>query len=156
MAGQASLSPIPHPPSPTIFGIRHHGPGSARSLRAALEQLRPDAILVEGPPDAAEVLPLLAHPDMRPPVALLIYAPEAPRRAVYYPFALFSPEWQALHYGLTNGIPVRFMDLPQAYQLGVGGQELGVGEDSSNPNADHAEEPPTPNPQLPTPRHDPL
>ena len=34
-----------------IFGIRHHGPGSARSLRAALEQLRPDAILVEGPPD---------------------------------------------------------------------------------------------------------
>src|SRR5215211_5163399 len=120
-------SPSPHPPNPWIFGIRHHGPGSARSLRAALEQLRPDAILVEGPPDAAEVLPLLAQPDMRPPVALLIYAPDAPRRAVYYPFALFSPEWQALHYGLTNGIPVRFMDLPQAHQLGVGSQELGVG-----------------------------
>ena len=62
--------------APTIFGIRHHGPGSARSLRAALEALRPDAILVEGPPDAAEVLPLLTHPDMRPPVALLIYVPD--------------------------------------------------------------------------------
>ena len=48
-----------------LFGIRHHGPGSARSLRAALEHLRPDAILVEGPPDAAEVLPLLDH--MLPP-----------------------------------------------------------------------------------------
>ena len=104
------MSPTPNSLllSPTIFGIRHHGPGSARSLRAALEQLRPDAILVEGPPDAAEVLPLLAHADMRPPVALLIYAPEAPRRAVYYPFAIFSPEWQALHYGLTQGIPDEF------------------------------------------------
>ena len=41
-----------------------------------------------------------------------------PRRAVFYPFALFSPEWQAIHYGARrNGIPVRFMDLPQAYQL---------------------------------------
>src|SRR5215211_6896544 len=112
-------TPNSHPPSPSIFGIRHHGPGSARSLLRALEDLRPDAILVEGPPDAAEVLPLLAHPDMRPPVALLIYAPDAPRRAVYYPFALFSPEWQALHFGLANGIPVRFMDLPQAHQLAV-------------------------------------
>jgi hypothetical protein len=100
-----------------IFGIRHHGPGSARSLRLALEALRPDALLVEGPPDAAAALPLLAHPAMQPPVALLIYAPEAPRLAVYYPFAVFSPEWQALRYGLSNGIEVRFMDLPQAHQL---------------------------------------
>src|SRR5215213_8789426 len=142
-------SPIPHPPSPSIFGIRHHGPGSARSLRVALEQLRPDAILVEGPPDAAEVLPLLAHPDMRPPVALLVYAPEAPRRAVYYPFALFSPEWQALHFGLTNGIPVRFMDLPQAYQLGDRDQGLGDGE---TPHVDEIIEDTLP----PNPRADPL
>jgi uncharacterized protein DUF5682 len=104
-------------PSIHIFGIRHHGPGSARSLRRSLETLRPDIILVEGPPDAAAVLPLLVHPSMRPPVALLIYAPDAPRRAVYYPFAVFSPEWHALHFGLTSGIPVRFMDLPQAHQL---------------------------------------
>src|SRR5437879_4818919 len=100
-----------------IFGIRHHGPGSARSLRQALEAPEPDCLLVEGPPDAAGVLPLLAHPEMRPPVALLIYRPDEPRRAAYYPFALFSPEWQAIHYGLTRSIPVRFMDLPQAYFL---------------------------------------
>src|SRR5205085_8103088 len=115
-----AVSPNTQPPAPNtyIFGIRHHGPGSARSLRTALEALRPDMILVEGPPDAAEVLPLLADPAMRPPVALLVYAPDQPRRAVYYPFARFSPEWQALHFGLTNGIPLRFMDLPQALQLG--------------------------------------
>src|SRR5687768_14421682 len=93
-----------------IFGIRHHGPGSARSLRQALEALQPDALLVEGPPDAAEVLPLLAHEEMKPPVALLLYVPDRPKYAVYYPLALFSPEWQAIQFGLRNGIPVRFMD----------------------------------------------
>jgi hypothetical protein len=100
-----------------IFGIRHHGPGSSRSLRTALEALQPDCVLVEGPPDAEAVLPLLAHADMQPPVALLVYRPDEPRRAVYYPFAVFSPEWQAIHYSLTNRVPVRFMDLPQAYGL---------------------------------------
>ncbi len=106
-----------------IFGIRHHGPGSARSVRQALEKLRPDVILVEGPPEAEAVLPLLAHAQMQPPVALLLYVPDQPDQAVYYPFAVFSPEWQAIHYGLTQGIPVRFMDLPQAHQLGKTEQE---------------------------------
>jgi uncharacterized protein DUF5682 len=101
----------------SVFGVRHHGPGSARSLRRALEKLRPDCLLVEGPPDAAEVLPLLGHQRMRPPVALLIYPPDQPHRAVFYPFAVFSPEWQALDYGLSRKIAVRFMDLPQSHQL---------------------------------------
>jgi hypothetical protein len=98
-----------------ILGIRHHGPGSARSVRRLLESLEPDVILVEGPPDGEEMLPLLTHAEMEPPVALLIYRPEAPGEAVFYPFAVFSPEWQALHYGLSRQIPVRFMDLPQAH-----------------------------------------
>src|SRR5205807_10165021 len=114
-----------------VFGIRHHGPGSARSLQQALETLQPDCILVEGPPDAAAVLPLLAHQNMQPPVALLIYRPDEPRRAVYYPFAVFPPEWRAIHYGLTNNVPVRFMDLPQAYGLA---QPL-PGEDEDEPAA---------------------
>src|SRR5690349_13492196 len=92
-----------------IFGIRHHGPGSARSLRLALETWRPDCVLVEGPPDAAAVLPLLAHPEMKPPVALLVYVPEEPARSVYYPFAVYSPEWQAIDYALRSHVPVRFM-----------------------------------------------
>jgi hypothetical protein len=106
-----------------VFGIRHHGPGCARSLRAALEELQPDIVLVEGPPDAQAVLPFLTHKEMQPPVALLIYAPEQPKQAVYYPFTHFSPEWQALHFTLERGIPVRFMDLPQAIQLARAPQE---------------------------------
>ncbi|HEV7126757.1 MAG TPA: DUF5682 family protein, partial [Ktedonobacterales bacterium] len=100
-----------------IFGIRHHGPGCARSLRAALAALAPDIVLVEGPPDAQAILPLLSHAAMEPPVAMLLYVPDAPQRAVYYPFTHFSPEWQALRYAAGAGIPARFMDLPQAIQL---------------------------------------
>jgi hypothetical protein len=105
----------------TIFGIRHHGPGCARSLRAALERLAPDVVLVEGPPDAQHILPLIAHEQMLPPVALLIYPPDQPQRAVYYPFTIFSPEWQALRYAAERGIPARFMDLPQAVMLARSG-----------------------------------
>jgi hypothetical protein len=100
-----------------IFGVRHHGPGSARSLRRALAELRPDIVLVEGPPDADPILPLLAHPELRPPVALLVYAADEPRRAVFYPFASFSPELQAIRHALAHGVPVRYMDLPQFHQL---------------------------------------
>ena len=44
--------------SVTVFGIRHHGPGSARSLLLALRESKPDAVLVEGPPDADGLLAL--------------------------------------------------------------------------------------------------
>ena len=101
-----------------VFGIRHHGPGSARSLLAALEGMRPDAVLVEGPPDAEDVLPLLARPEMKPPVALLVYPPDAPQNAAYYPFAAFSPEWQALRYAHASGAKARFIDLPRSLDLG--------------------------------------
>jgi hypothetical protein len=102
----------------SVFGIRHHGPGSARSLVAALTALRPDAVLVEGPPDGNAVIGMAAHPEIRPPVALLVYPPDAPRRAAVYPFAAFSPEWQAIRYALAGEVPVRFIDLPVANRVG--------------------------------------
>ncbi len=110
-----------------IFGIRHHGPGCARSLCLALEELQPDIVLVEGPSDAKDVLPLLIHRDMQPPVALLVYAPDKPHLAAYYPFTSFSPEWQALSYALKRAIPARFIDLPQSIQLARRSQEETVG-----------------------------
>ncbi|WP_338023792.1 DUF5682 family protein [Archangium primigenium] len=100
-----------------VLGVRHHGPGSARGVRAALEQLQPDVVLIEGPPEADGLLALAAHAEMKPPVALLVYAVEAPARAVFYPFAVFSPEWQALQYAVARALPVRFIDLPQTHQL---------------------------------------
>ena len=102
-----------------IFGIRHHGPGCARALEAALEDWRPDAVLIEGPPEADAALALAAAADVRPPVALLVYPPDAPAEAVFFPFAGFSPEWRALRHGLARDVPVRFIDLPHAARAGA-------------------------------------
>ena len=41
-----------------LFGVRHHGPGSARALVAALDELQPDMVLIEGPPEADELVAL--------------------------------------------------------------------------------------------------
>ena len=101
----------------TVFGIRHHGPGSARTLERALTQLEPDTILIEGPPDADKLLDLAAHEEMAPPVALLAYVPDEPGRAAFWPFARFSPEWRAIVYAHEHEVPVRFCDLPAANSL---------------------------------------
>ncbi|MEU4317007.1 DUF5682 family protein, partial [Nocardia sp. NPDC024068] len=102
-----------------VFGIRHHGPGSARSLRLALEEFRPDTILIEGPADADPLVAFAAAETMVPPVALLGYVADEPARAAFWPYAVFSPEWQALRYAITHEIPVRFCDLPAAHALAV-------------------------------------
>src|SRR5688572_5009404 len=102
-----------------LFGIRHHGPGSARALAAALEELKPDLILVEGPPEADELVALAADEQMRPPVALLVYGTqETGKTAAFWPFAVFSPEWQAIRYAVSHEVPLRFCDLPAAAKLG--------------------------------------
>lgn len=98
----------------TVLGVRHHGPGSARMLVRAFERLDPDAVLIEGPPDAQDVLMLAGHKAMKPPVALLVYEPERPSEAAYYPFATFSPEWQSIRWGLERQREVRFIDLPRS------------------------------------------
>ncbi|MFG1706762.1 DUF5682 family protein [Nonomuraea sp. M3C6] len=98
-----------------VLGVRHHGPGSARAVLAELERLTPDAILIEGPPEADALVALA--PELEPPVALLAHVPGAPARAAFWPFAGFSPEWQAILYGTSAGIPVRFCDLPAAHSL---------------------------------------
>jgi hypothetical protein len=100
-----------------LFGIRHHGPGSAASLVAALDALQPTAVLIEGPPEGDALIPYAAAPDMRPPVALLAYAKDDPANAVFFPFAGFSPEWQAMRWSLRQQRQVRFIDWPAAMSL---------------------------------------
>ncbi|MFN2142715.1 MAG: DUF5682 family protein [Candidatus Promineifilaceae bacterium] len=113
-----------------IFGIRHHGPGSALALRQALEELDPDILLVEGPPDGNAILHWLNHPQMILPTAVLIYRPDRPQSAAYYPYTKFSPETQAIRFALERNRPVRFADLPQKYLMAaqtrpsLPGQEL--------------------------------
>ena len=105
-----------------VFGVRHHGPGSAHSLRLALDEMQPDCVLIEGPPDADGVIQWVADERMTPPVALLTYVKGDPGRAAYFPFAEYSPEWQALRHAVGRGIPVRFMDLPMKHQFAFVGR----------------------------------
>ena len=100
-----------------VFGIRHHGPGSARSLVAALTEYQPDAVLIEGPADADPLLRWVLADGMTPPLALLAYAPDRPQTAAFWPYAVFSPEWQAMIYAVRRDIDVGFCDLPAASML---------------------------------------
>ncbi|MFE0463167.1 DUF5682 family protein [Kitasatospora sp. NPDC058965] len=103
----------------TLLGVRHHGPGSARAVASALTALRPDAVLIEGPPEADAVLALAGRPETVPPVALLVHPVDDPARAACWPFAAFSPEWVALRHALAAGVAVRFIDLPAAARFAV-------------------------------------
>ncbi|MFI7599466.1 DUF5682 family protein [Actinoplanes sp. NPDC049681] len=100
-----------------LYGIRHHGPGSARAVVQELDRQRPTLLLVEGPPEADDLVRWVADPGLEPPVALLGYATDDPRRSAFWPFAVFSPEWQAIRWAVRNDVPVRFFDLPYAYRL---------------------------------------
>ncbi|MCA0048508.1 DUF5682 family protein [Mesorhizobium sp. B283B1A] len=101
----------------SYFGIRHHGPGSAASLVRALQELKPLAVLIEGPADASALLPLLARPEMQPPVALLCYPEDDPASTSFWPFAEFSPEYQATLWAVANNATVRFIDLPSSARV---------------------------------------
>jgi hypothetical protein len=119
------------------LGIRHHGPGSARSVLRALGQLNPQCVLVEGPSDAENVIEYAARDGMKPPVAVLIHQTDRPADAVYYPLAEFSPEWQAIRWAIAHKVPLRFIDLPQSHRMAIHAKRMadlkaasGSGDDS--------------------------
>ncbi|NNN38277.1 hypothetical protein HLK59_49930, partial [Streptomyces sp. S3(2020)] len=136
---------------PLLLGVRHHGPGSARAVRAALEGARPRVVLIEGPPEADALIPLAADEDMRPPVALLAHAVDEPGRSTFWPLAEFSPEWVAIRWALEHEVPARFIDLPATHSLAWEGDrgeeaveerrgeprgvEVGDGDGASEPEA---------------------
>ncbi|MDR1486144.1 MAG: DUF5682 family protein [Planctomycetaceae bacterium] len=117
-----------------IFGIRHHGPGCARSLNAALERLQPDIVLVEAPPEGEEVIELAANPEMIPPVAMIVYTPDKPDAAVFYPFASFSPEWNAIQFALKKNISLRLIDLPWKHRFALDEIEMQKEKNSGQEN----------------------
>lgn len=116
----------PAGPEIRVLGIRHHGPGSARAVRQVLERWRPDRVLIEGPVEADPLVAIAADPELVPPVALLAYRTDEPAAAAFWPLAVFSPEWQAVHWAARRGVPVSFMDLPAGVLL--------AGENRSGPD----------------------
>ncbi|WP_433546096.1 DUF5682 family protein [Streptomyces sp. CA-294286] len=128
----APNAPSPPPRGPWLLGVRHHGPGSARAVREALDAARPRAVLIEGPPEGDALLPLAADPGMRPPVALLAHVRDDPGRASFWPLAEFSPEWVAIRWALAHDAAVRFVDLPAAHSLAAREERTEGGADGED------------------------
>lgn len=97
---------------PILFGVRHLSPAGGWHLRRLLEDVKPRLVLVEGPSDLTPQMADLTHPQTHPPVALLAFTMDAPVRSILYPFAVYSPEYQAIQWAAEHGAACRFMDLP--------------------------------------------
>ena len=111
-----------------LFGIRHHGPGSAALLRSALDALDPECVLIEGHPEGNDLISQAALAGMKPPLAMMFYSVEAAKNAVFAPFAEFSHEWVAMRWAVERSRTVRFIDWPAAVSLAVAGERSAAAE----------------------------
>ena len=50
---------------------------------------------------------------------MLVYVQDSPAHAAFYPYAEFSPEWQALQWAARQGVATRFIDLPQTHRMAL-------------------------------------
>ncbi len=98
--------------SPHFFGVRHLSPQGAYQLLEFLNEIRPTAVLVEGLSDANPQIEYFAGKATKPPVAILAYTEELPVRTLLYPFAQYSPEYQAFVWAKKNNAHAEFIDLP--------------------------------------------
>jgi hypothetical protein len=107
-----------------VFGIRHLSPMGAWQLREYLERIQPDLVLIEGLDDATDLLPDVTRKQTQPPIAILAYTDSLPVRTLVYPFARYSPEYQAICWAHDHDIPVEFFDLPSDVFLGLQDAEI--------------------------------
>ena len=101
----------------SYFGIRHLSPVCAYFLREFLTREKPGVVLIEGPSDLSELMEGMLSPEAKMPAAILAYTKETPIQTVLYPFAEFSPEYQAVLWAKENGAKARFCDLPSGAAL---------------------------------------
>ncbi|MBO7423699.1 MAG: hypothetical protein J6T99_10005, partial [Oscillospiraceae bacterium] len=102
----------------TYFGIRHLSPVCAYYLRELLQHEEPGLVLIEGPSDLNGLMDGLVSEEAELPAAILAYTKEPPVETVLYPFAEFSPEYQAILWAKEKGVKARFIDLPSSVELG--------------------------------------
>lgn len=96
--------------------VRHHSPACARQVGRLIREVRPDAVLIEGPRDATPLIPLLTHPKTRTPVAIYTTFVQRAggivfRHGAYYPLCDYSPELVAIRVAAEVGARARFIDL---------------------------------------------
>jgi hypothetical protein len=106
--------------SVVFFPVRHHSPACARLVTQLAHELRPTAILIEGPSDFNDHLDELALPHTLP-IAIYSYVqlPDGRRRGAFHPFCAYSPEWAALEAAREIGARALFIDLPWSEMAGT-------------------------------------
>lgn len=109
--------------SPFLFGIRHLSPSGAYYLRKLLDKKNPDLVLIEAPSDFTSFLNEIVHPNINPPFAIMAYTKEVPIHTILYPFAVYSPEYQAILWANEQKKECRFIDLPSGVFLALSEQE---------------------------------
>ena len=107
-----------------FFGIRHLSPAGAHYLRGYLDEIRPELVLVEAPSDFEDVISDIVRDETEPPFAILAYTDHAPVRTILYPFAEYSPEYQAILWCHENKVKLCFMDLPSETFLALYEQKI--------------------------------
>ncbi|MCS7028173.1 MAG: DUF5682 family protein [Bacteroidia bacterium] len=95
-------------------GIRHHGPGSAYRTLKTLQKVQPDFVLIEAP-EELNGEPLAWISQLIPPVGMLFYEEDTSKNVVY-PFAEFSPEWQAMQWACQNNKKILCIDMSISMQ----------------------------------------
>ncbi len=103
------------------FPVRHHSPAAARIVVDLARAIAPAAILIEGPSDFDPKLAELDK-DHELPIAIFshVRTADGSRLGAYYPFCIYSPEWQAFRVAHELGAAVSFIDLPWADVASVG------------------------------------
>lgn len=104
---------------PHVFGVRHFSPAGAYYVREYLDKLKPKIVLIEGPSDFNDLIGEIVGKNVSPPIAIMAYTLEAPIQTIVYPFAEFSPEYQAILWAKENKVECRFCDLPSSIFLGI-------------------------------------
>jgi hypothetical protein len=102
-----------------VFGVRHLSPMGAWQLRAFLDDVRPEVVLIEGLDDADDLLADIVRKETKPPIAILAYTDSLPVRTLVYPFARYSPEYQAVRWAKERNARAEFFDLPSDVFLGL-------------------------------------
>ena len=103
-----------------FFPVRHHSPVCSYQLTRVIAAYQPEIILIEGPENANELIPILSDERTTLPAAIYYFykdkkkyvSDEARDFHCYYPFVESSPEMTAMREVRRIGVEARFIDLP--------------------------------------------
>ncbi len=118
------------------FPVRHFSAACAWHVGRLIREIRPAAVLVEGPDDATPLIPYIVHEDTRPPLTLfssyvdkgnhfglngiVSQSVETPARfRAWWPATSYAPEYVALQAGAEVGAQLAFIDTPLTATIDV-------------------------------------